>query len=167
MQTFISPAARELKKVMNARQYSGALWQLQKTLLEGSNNDLKVRRELQQSMKAMQKSEYTKEVLQDYFKKSSLNKYGQPDSLHPRKQFAQQNKKEDQDAQNEEEIGSDDDLSSIGDVSGSVRFSTNDKNLAENPDDKSSFSENEEDEIGIADQLPTEDELAEETKAPQ
>jgi hypothetical protein len=58
-------------------------------------------------------------------------------------------------------------LSSIGDVSGSVRFSTNDKNLAENPDDKSSFSENEEDEIGIADQLPTEDELAEETKAPQ
>ena len=52
-------------------------------------------------------------------------------------------------------------MSSIGDVSGSVRFSTNNKNLAENPDDKSAFSQSVDDEIRIADQLPTEDELAE------
>jgi len=59
-------------------------------------------------------------------------------------------------------MGSVDDLSSIGDVSGSVRFSTNEKKLADDADNQHAFSESEMDEIELADQLPTEDELAEE-----
>ena len=48
-------------------------------------------------------------------------------------------------------------LSSIGDVSGSVRFSTNEKILADCGE--SDFSEGVDTEMGLTDQMPTENEL--------
>ena len=50
-------------------------------------------------------------------------------------------------------------MSSIGDVSGSVRFSTNDERLA---DGNSDFSEGVDNELNLADSMPTEDELGDE-----
>jgi len=55
-------------------------------------------------------------------------------------------------------VGADDDfeLSSICDVSGSVRFSTNEKRLADYEND---FSEGDDSELELADEMPTENEL--------
>ena len=46
MQTFISPEARIQKQMMSERQYTGALWNLQKHLLEEGKREQIVRQEL-------------------------------------------------------------------------------------------------------------------------
>lgn len=61
-----------------------------------------------------------------------------------------------EEAEKEEEEHDDIELSSIGDVSGSVRFSTNEKKLVDIEDD---FSEGIDSELELADQMPTENEF--------
>ena len=123
MQTFISPEAREQKQLM---KYTSAINSLERHLYEGGNQDSLARQNLRQQALKAEKAEREELLLHDYYcDKASGSQY-----RHDR------NKNENVAGEGKQPLpsfdhqtaGGVDVLSSIGDVSGSVRFSTNDKN---------------------------------------
>ena len=123
MQTFISPEAREQKQLM---KYTSAINSLERHLYEGGNQDSLARQNLRQQALKAEKAEREELLLHDYYcDKASGSQYqhdwnknenvaGEGKQLPP--------------SFDHHTVGGADALSSIGDVSGSVRFSTNDKN---------------------------------------